>query len=65
MSVGNDGSDGSFKDRDRAVSSFLLRVRGAGMCLDRGCMCHVQRRSGRGIWGKGRGEGETRTAKME
>ena len=46
VSVGNEGSDGSFRDRDRAVSSFLLRARGAGKCLDRGCMCHVQRRSG-------------------
>jgi hypothetical protein len=49
VSVGNEGSDGSFRDKDRAVSSFLLRARGAGKCLDRGCMCHVQ-----GRWGGGR-----------
>jgi len=49
------GSDGSFRDRDRAVSSFLLRAREVGRfeSLDRGCMCHVRRRSGRGICGKG------------
>lgn len=64
MSVGNEGSDGSFRDRDRAVSSFLLRAREEGRCLDRGCMCHVQRRSGRGICGKGGGEGGPRTADM-
>jgi len=39
VSVDNEGSDGSFRDRDRAVSSFLLRAIEAGRCLDRGCMC--------------------------
>lgn len=55
VSVDNEGSDGSFRVRDRAVSSFLLRAREVGRfeCLDRGCMCHVRRRSGRGICGKG------------
>jgi hypothetical protein len=55
VSVDNEESDGSFRVRDRAVSSFLLRGRGEGRfeSLDRGCMCHVRRRSGRGICGRG------------